>query len=62
MYDGEYVTHCHILAHEDVGMMINVKVSGNGVFPGDAVKVYPPNAAECIKRTSNCAGDTPAKL
>jgi FtsP/CotA-like multicopper oxidase with cupredoxin domain len=25
-YSGEYVTHCHILGHEDRGMMQNVKV------------------------------------
>ena len=25
-YIGEYVLHCHILEHEDQGMMQNVKV------------------------------------
>lgn len=34
-YDGEYVLHCHILIHEDQGMMQNVVVEGNGVGPGE---------------------------
>jgi FtsP/CotA-like multicopper oxidase with cupredoxin domain len=59
IYDGEYVTHCHILVHEDVGMMINVKLNGNGVGPNVAVHTYPPAAAACITRTSRCPGDTP---
>ena len=59
IYDGEYVTHCHILVHEDVGMMINVKLIGNGIGPCTAVHTYPPDAAACIKRTSRCPGDTP---
>ena len=59
IYDGEYVTHCHILVHEDVGMMINVKLVGNGVGPNVPVHTYPPDAAACIKRTSRCPGDTP---
>ncbi|NES64373.1 MAG: multicopper oxidase domain-containing protein [Okeania sp. SIO2D1] len=33
-YDGLYVLHCHILTHEDQGMMQNVKISGNGVGAG----------------------------
>ena len=59
IYDGEYVTHCHILVHEDVGMMINVKLVGNGVGPGVPVHSYPADAAACIQRTSRCSGDTP---
>lgn len=38
-YIGEYVLHCHILAHEDQGMMQNVKVSlpdGKGGISGGA--------------------------
>ena len=38
-YIGEYVLHCHILAHEDQGMMQNVKVSlpdGKGGIAGGA--------------------------
>jgi FtsP/CotA-like multicopper oxidase with cupredoxin domain len=58
IYDGEYVTHCHILVHEDVGMMINVQLIGNGVGPNVPVHTYPPDAAACIARTSRCAGDT----
>jgi FtsP/CotA-like multicopper oxidase with cupredoxin domain len=59
IYDGEYVTHCHILLHEDVGMMINVKLDGEGKDPGERVTEYPTKAAECIRRTSGCPGDTP---
>jgi FtsP/CotA-like multicopper oxidase with cupredoxin domain len=29
-YTGEYVYHCHILAHEDRGMMGTVVVEGPG--------------------------------
>jgi len=58
IYDGEYVTHCHILLHEDVGMMINVKLIGDGVDPSQPVHTYPPAAADCIARTSSCPGDT----
>jgi FtsP/CotA-like multicopper oxidase with cupredoxin domain len=32
-YDGEFVLHCHILIHEDQGMMMNVKVNGDGTGP-----------------------------
>jgi len=38
-YIGEYVLHCHILEHEDQGMMQNVKVvlpDGRGGAAGDA--------------------------
>lgn len=53
IYDGEYVTHCHILIHEDVGMMINVNLTGaDGVLPGVAVKDYPKPARDCIDRTN----------
>jgi suppressor of ftsI len=31
-FTGEYVYHCHILAHEDNGMMGTVKIGG----PGDS--------------------------
>jgi len=52
IYDGEYVTHCHILVHEDVGMMINVRLIGDGVGPNVAVHDYPPPTRLCIDRTS----------
>jgi FtsP/CotA-like multicopper oxidase with cupredoxin domain len=58
IYDGSYVTHCHILVHEDVGMMVNVNLNGKGVGPGERVTTYPPAAADCIRRTSKCPGDT----
>ncbi|MGK7929690.1 MAG: multicopper oxidase family protein [Spirulina sp.] len=32
-YNGTYVIHCHILIHEDQGMMINVTVNGDGIKP-----------------------------
>jgi hypothetical protein len=59
IYDGEYVTHCHILVHEDVGMMINVKLIGDGKGPSEPVTEYPEEARKCIERTSRCPGDTP---
>ena len=56
IYDGEYVTHCHILVHEDVGMMINVKLNPvpgeKVVLPGQPVHKYPDAAKDCIDRTS----------
>jgi len=54
IYDGEYVTHCHILVHEDVGMMIDVKLVGDGVGPNEPVHDYPPATKACIDRTSRC--------
>jgi len=32
-YPGKFVFHCHILIHEDLGMMQNVNVIGTGVGP-----------------------------
>jgi FtsP/CotA-like multicopper oxidase with cupredoxin domain len=52
VYDGEYVSHCHILVHEDVGMMINVKIDGSGVGPNEVLHDYPPAAKACIDRTT----------
>jgi L-ascorbate oxidase len=54
IYDGEYVTHCHILVHEDAGMMINVKLIGDGIGPNEPVHDYPPATKACIDRTSRC--------
>jgi FtsP/CotA-like multicopper oxidase with cupredoxin domain len=36
-YDGTFVIHCHILVHEDQGMMWNVTVNGDGVIPCEAI-------------------------
>jgi FtsP/CotA-like multicopper oxidase with cupredoxin domain len=33
-YPGTFVLHCHILIHEDLGMMQNVMVAGTGLGPG----------------------------
>ncbi|ACK66349.1 multicopper oxidase type 2 [Rippkaea orientalis PCC 8801] len=33
-YNGTFVLHCHILFHEDQGMMYDVEVTGNGIPPG----------------------------
>jgi FtsP/CotA-like multicopper oxidase with cupredoxin domain len=65
VYQGEYVLHCHILVHEDVGMMMNVKIcaeddkkcaesdrgKGKGVEPCKKLKDYPDPARNCIDRT-----------
>ncbi len=32
-FNGRYVLHCHILTHEDKGMMVNVTVNGQGEPP-----------------------------
>jgi len=56
IYGGEYVTHCHILVHEDVGMMINVKLNPekpeDQIPPGQPVHKYPDATRKCIERTS----------
>jgi FtsP/CotA-like multicopper oxidase with cupredoxin domain len=36
-YHGAYVLHCHILVHEDVGMMQDLTVVGDGAGPCVAV-------------------------
>ncbi|MEM7025354.1 MAG: multicopper oxidase domain-containing protein, partial [Pseudomonadota bacterium] len=36
-YDGAFVLHCHILVHEDVGMMQDLTVVGDGYGPCVAV-------------------------
>lgn len=33
-YIGEFVIHCHILDHEDAGMMLNIKIVPNLSLPG----------------------------
>ena len=33
-YIGEYVLHCHILDHEDAGMMANIKIVPDLNAPG----------------------------
>lgn len=52
-YPGQYVLHCHILIHEDLGMMTNVTIEddGNGVGPCTTLPTYPPASAACIKNT-----------
>jgi L-ascorbate oxidase len=58
IYGGEYVTHCHILVHEDVGMMINVKLLADQkdmILPGVPVHDYPEAARKCIEETSKPA-------
>jgi FtsP/CotA-like multicopper oxidase with cupredoxin domain len=38
-YDGHFVMHCHILVHEDVGMMQDMTVVGDGHAPCTPVTV-----------------------
>ncbi len=33
LQDGHFVFHCHILGHEDVGMMKTIEVLGRGQKP-----------------------------
>jgi FtsP/CotA-like multicopper oxidase with cupredoxin domain len=54
VYPGEYVIHCHILIHEDVGMMANVKINddGSGIGPCVPLSQPTPEAVACVQRTS----------
>jgi L-ascorbate oxidase len=56
-YPGEYVLHCHILIHEDRGMMVNVTIKDdankNGVGPCVTLPKMPPASCECIRSTIN---------
>lgn len=38
-YYGRFVLHCHILVHEDLGLMANVYVQNNGSGTGPCVKI-----------------------
>jgi len=38
-YPGEFVLHCHLLTHEDMGLMANVKVIDDGTGTGPCVKI-----------------------
>ncbi|HEX8137922.1 MAG TPA: multicopper oxidase domain-containing protein [Pyrinomonadaceae bacterium] len=38
-YYGRYVLHCHILVHEDLGLMANINVIDDGTGIGPCVKV-----------------------
>lgn len=53
-YWGEYVFHCHILVHEDQGMMQNVYVANDTINPGSGPfeqvdTSYDLNISECKK-------------
>lgn len=54
VYPGEFVVHCHILIHEDVGMMINVVVNddGNGVGPCVPLSTPPQASINCVNSTT----------
>lgn len=41
-YIGEYVMHCHILDHEDQGMMLNVEVVPEGANPDQSGRLPVP--------------------
>ncbi|HEY0323392.1 MAG TPA: multicopper oxidase domain-containing protein [Pyrinomonadaceae bacterium] len=57
VYPGEYVLHCHILIHEDRGMMVNVTIkddaNNNGVAPCVTLPKMPPASCQCIQSTIN---------
>jgi suppressor of ftsI len=51
-FTGEYVYHCHILAHEDRGMMGTVKVEGpTGAAPGHHAAETAPSRSENVRRS-----------
>jgi FtsP/CotA-like multicopper oxidase with cupredoxin domain len=41
-YTGEFVLHCHILDHEDAGMMANVVIADDPAHPPPREKVLMP--------------------
>jgi FtsP/CotA-like multicopper oxidase with cupredoxin domain len=57
VYPGQYVLHCHILIHEDRGMMVNVTikddVNKNGVAPCVTLPKMPLASCQCIQSTIN---------
>ena len=46
-YPGEFVVHCHILVHEDLGMMQNIKVMDDGTGVGPCCNVSPDGSSNC---------------
>lgn len=60
VYPGEYVIHCHILIHEDVGMMSNVTIEDPnkaGIGPCVPAATPPQPSVDCVNRTkpkNNC--------
>ena len=59
VYPGEYVLHCHILVHEDVGMMANVKINDpkkDGIGPCVPREKPTDEAMDCVKRTMKKCG------
>ena len=60
VYPGEYVIHCHILIHEDVGMMSNVTIedpTGVGIGPCRSLAAPTQAAVDCVNKTkpkTNC--------
>jgi FtsP/CotA-like multicopper oxidase with cupredoxin domain len=56
-FDGEYVVHCHILIHEDQGMMRKLIVEGNEEFtvePGVVLKEGQENTDPTCPTDGNC--------
>lgn len=54
VYPGEYVIHCHILIHEDVGMMSNVTIqdpANTGIGPCKNVAAPTQASVACVNRT-----------
>jgi FtsP/CotA-like multicopper oxidase with cupredoxin domain len=41
-YTGEFVLHCHILDHEDAGMMANVQIVNDPLHPPKPAKAHMP--------------------
>jgi hypothetical protein len=54
-FTGEFVLHCHLLGHEDRGMMQNVQVvcPQGGVF-GTPVAGQPDNCGQTSKAAPQC--------
>ena len=52
VYNGEYVLHCHMHAHEDLGMMQNVLADGDGVPPCTPLSDPTGAAVQAVRRSS----------
>ncbi|RBH47366.1 copper oxidase, partial [Pseudomonas sp. MWU13-2860] len=44
-YIGEFVIHCHILDHEDGGMMTNIRIVPDATAPGGGIGMVGMNHA-----------------
>lgn len=56
-YIGEYVLHCHILDHEDAGMMANISIVPDLNAPGGGLKMMGMRHGKTSDKASDRIGD-----